>query len=222
MSRQGQSWSLAAASSGLAAVGAGAVVCTANYLALPGSAKLDWGAMPLAIAMFVALSGLSIGLCIGGALLVAAKRKLGPLGYVGAGALGGVVAGLVPGVAGIAGFGSLDAPYAGTANIVLSVLVGTTTFVALWSPRVVAHRCDGGARHLLRSAIAAIVCVGGAGIMGWTLARNFDLIPTFDTMRAGVHCIGLLPLSAIVGASMGMAIGAVAGAACALVGRLGR
>ncbi|MEM7152053.1 MAG: hypothetical protein AAF799_04385 [Myxococcota bacterium] len=216
-------WGLRAAGTGLLACGLGTLLGTSRYVALPGALGLDWSQMPLAIAIFAAFAGISVGLCVGGSTLLAARRGAGPLGLMLAGAVGGFLSGLGPGVLGIAGFGSLHAPYAGTANILSSSLVGAITFVALWSPQLFPNR--GGIsplRHLGHASIASIVSLGAFGMMGWTLAQGFDLVPRFDQIEATARAIGLLPFSMITGGLLGAIGGAAIGAACALVGRLRR
>lgn len=212
-------WGIRAALTGVAACGAGALVGGLNYQALPGAEQLDWGRMPWAIAMFAIMSGAALGICIGGGLLVAARRQAGLLGSMLAGALGGLLAGVTPGVLGIAGFGSLSAPYAGTANILGSTLLGAIVFVALWSPQLY-PRHDRLASHVVRSTIASVISLGGFGLVAWSIALRQDLLPNFDTMVALAKCVGLLPLSIAIGAAMGAGLGSVIGAACGLVGRM--
>ena len=151
-------WGLRAAGTGLLACGLGTLLGTSRYVALPGAMRLDWSEMPFALAVFAVLAGVSAGLSIGGFTLLAARRGAGPLGLLVAGAIGGFIAGLGPGVLGIAGFGSLHAPYAGTANILSSCLLGAITFVALWSPQLFPNRKGiSPLVHLAHAAIASIV-----------------------------------------------------------------
>lgn len=215
-------WGLRAILAGVIACGLGALVCTTQYLALPGAMKLDWSQMPWAIAVVVLVGGVGVGVGIGGTTLLAARRGAGVGGLLVAGALGGAIAGLAPGLLGIGGFGSLDAPYAGTTNILSSILLGAITFVALWSPQLTGHRQGQSWLALLgRSTLASVISLGAFGMMAWTLVRALDLVPSFRTMADLACTMGLLPFSLMVGALLGAAGGAAIGAACGLVVRAG-
>lgn len=216
-------WALRAASAGLLACGLGAVIGTSRYLMLPGAERLDWSVMPLVIAAFTLITGLSMGLCLGATTRFAARRGAGLAGLMAAGAVGGVLAGIVPGILGIAGFGSLSAPYMGAANILGSILVGAIAFVSLWSPVLFpSQRPMSALRHVGHAAIASVVSLGAFGMMSWTLLRTFDLVPTFDTLADLALEIGIMPFAVVGGVLLGAAGGAAIGAACALVRRLGR
>ena len=211
-------WGLRATLAGLLASGLGALVGTTLYLARPGAMRLDWSQMPFAIALVVLLGGISMGICVGGGTLLAARRNANLGGFLLAGASGGLVAGLAPGILGIAGFGSLDGPYMGTANILGTVLVGAISFVALWSPQLTGRREDESLlARLGRATVASIISLGAFGMMGWTLVRTFDLIPSFDAMAAMAESMGLLTFSLMVAAMLGTVGGAAIGAACGLV-----
>ncbi len=214
-------WGLRAALSGIIACGLGALVCTAHYVTLPGALKLDWALMPLALAMFVIIGGISTGLCIGGTTLLAARRGASLPGLMGAGAVGGVIAGIAPGILGIAGFGSLHAPYAGTGNIMAALLVGAIAFVALWSPQVL-PRTGSRLRHLGLSAVASVISLGAFGMIAWGVANTLDLVPSFDRLVAASDAMGIMAFAAVGGVLLGAAGGAAIGAACGLVGRIDR
>ncbi|WP_266214648.1 hypothetical protein [Paraliomyxa miuraensis] len=177
--------------------------------------------MPLAIALFVLVGGVSVGVCVGGATLLMQRRD--PLRLMGAGALGGILAGVAPGVLGVAGFGSLDAPYAGTANILGSCLVGAIAFVALWSPQLFPRRSE---RSLLRqlgtATVASVISLGAFGMMGWTLMRMLNVVPTLHGMTALARAMGLVPFAVVCGVVLTAVGGAAIGAACGLVGRMSR
>ncbi len=209
-------WGLRAALAGTIACGIGALLCTAQYVLLPGALGLDWTQMPLAIAMFVVVGGVSLGLCVGGTTLLAVRRGAGIGGMMVAGAAGGVLAGIAPGIVGIAGFGSLDAPYAGTANILSTLLVGAITFVALWSAQLSAPRGSWLA-HLGRSAAASVISLGAFGMIAWTLLQTLGLVPSFDTMLRVSDAMGLLPFAVLGGVLLGAMGGAAIGGACGLV-----
>jgi hypothetical protein len=216
-------WPLRAVLAGVLACGLGALLGTARYVALPGALKLDWARMPLAITAFVLVAGISVGLCIGGTTLFAARRGARVPGLLLAGALGGLLAGIAPGILGIAGFGSLDAPYAGTANIMSSTLLGAITFVALWSPQLFprpAHQAP--LRHLAHAAIASVVSLGAFGMIAWSLVHTLGWVPSFDTLFALACAMGLVPFAIVSGALLTASGGAAIGAACGLVGRMSR
>ncbi|MCX4240327.1 hypothetical protein OEB96_06870 [Paraliomyxa miuraensis] len=216
-------WGLRAALAGTLACGLGALLGTSRYLALPGAMRLSWSwdHMPLAIALFVLVGGVSVGVCVGGATLLMQRRD--PLRLMGAGALGGILAGVAPGVLGVAGFGSLDAPYAGTANILGSCLVGAIAFVALWSPQLFPRRSE---RSLLRqlgtATVASVISLGAFGMMGWTLMRMLNVVPTLHGMTALARAMGLVPFAVVCGVVLTAVGGAAIGAACGLVGRMSR
>ncbi|MEX1366547.1 MAG: hypothetical protein AB1Z98_25710 [Nannocystaceae bacterium] len=199
------------------------MLCISRYVALPGALRLDWELMPTVLAVYVLVCGLSVGLCVGGATRVAARRGAGGLGLAGAGALGGVLAGIAPGIMGIAGFGSLSAPYAGTANIMSSILVGAIAFVALWSPGLLPSRRERSPlKHLGHAALASVISLGAFGMVGWSLVRALDLVPSFDTLLELSAATGLLPFAIAGGVLLGAAAGAAIGAACGLVRHLDR
>ena len=214
-------WGLRAALAGITACGLGALLGTSRYLALPGSARLSWSwdHMPLAITLFVLVGGISVGVCVGGATLLMQRRD--PLRLMGAGALGGILAGVAPGILGVAGFGSLDAPYAGTANILGSCLVGAIAFVALWSPQLFPGRGQRSwARQLGIATTASVISLGAFGMMGWTLMRMLDVVPTFHAMADMAMTMGLVPFAILCGVVLTATGGAAIGAACGLVGRM--
>lgn len=216
-------WLLRAALTGVLAVGLGALLCTANYVALPGALEdLDWAVMPWAIALFVLVSGVSIGAGLGGATLFAARRGAGPVGLMAAGAVGGLMAGVAPGILGIAGFGSLPAPYAGTANILGASLLGAIAFVAFWSPQLFPHRQRPLLVHLVHAAVASVVSLGAFGMIAWSLVRTLGWVPTLDPLRHAANAVGLVSFAVGVGALLTALGGAAIGGACALVGRMSR
>jgi hypothetical protein len=221
-----RAWFVRAALAGVLAISLGALLCTSRYVALPGALELDWSwvQMPLAIALFVLVSGVSLGVGVGGATLFAARRGARVPGLLLAGAIGGALGGLAPGVLGIAGFGSLSAPYAGTANILSSSLLGAIAFVALWSPQLFPSSRPGRSMllHLGRAAIASVVSLGAFGMLAWSMVGTIGFIPSFHALADASLAIGLLPFSLLVGAILGAIGGAAIGAACALVGRMSR
>lgn len=221
-----RAWILRAALTGVLAIAPGALLCTSRYVALPGALELDWSwvRMPLAIALFVLVSGISLGVGLGGATLFAARRGARVPGLLLAGAIGGALGGLAPGVLGVAGFGSLSAPYAGTANILSSSLLGAVAFVALWSPQLYPRDRPGRSvlLHLGRAAIASVVSLGAFGMLAWSLVGTLGVIPDFHALADASKALGLLPFALLVGATLGASGGAAIGGACALVGRMRR
>lgn len=139
-----------------------------------------------------------------------------------AGAIGGVLAGIAPGILGIAGFGSLHAPYAGTANILGSSLVGAIVFVAVWSPQLFPRRDRSVLLHLGHATLASVISLGAFGMVAWSLVRTLGWVPSFDTLADLALSMGLLPFAIAGGVLLGAAAGAAIGAACWLVGRIGR
>jgi hypothetical protein len=218
-----RAWFARAALTGILAITLGALLCTSRYVALPGALDLDWGRMPLAIGLFVLVAGVSVGVCVGGTTLLAAHRGARVPGLMAAGAVGGLLAGVAPGILGIAGFGSLSAPYAGTANILSSTLLGAIAFVALWSPQLFPrHRERPVLLHLAHAAVASVVSLGAFGMIAWSLVRTLGWVPTFDALADAALAMGLVPFAVVVGALLTAAGGAAIGAACGLVGRMSR
>lgn len=216
-------WLLRAALSGIVAIGLGATLGTFRYVALPGAEALDWSRMPLAIAVFVLVGGVSVGVAVGGATLLAVRRGAGVPGLMAAGALGGVLGGVAPGILGIAGFGSLSAPYAGTANILGSSLLGAIAFVALWSPQLFPrHGQRSWLRHGVHAAVASVVSLGAFGMIAWSLVRTLGWVPSFHALADASLAMGLLPFAMLAGALLAAGGGAAIGAACGLVGRMSR
>jgi hypothetical protein len=220
-----RAFTLRAALAGVVAVALGALLATSRYVALPGALALDWtwGRMPLAIALFVVISGVSIGVAVGGATLYAARRGARVPGLLLAGGLGGALGGLSPGVLGIAGFGSLSAPYAGTANILSACLLGAIAFVALWSPQLLPRDRE---RPVLlglgQAAVASVITLGAFGMIAWSLVRTLGGVPSFHALADAAQALGLLPFSLAAGASVGAVGGAAIGGACGLVVRMRR
>ncbi|MCA9711539.1 MAG: hypothetical protein KDK70_37215, partial [Myxococcales bacterium] len=70
-------WGLRAILTGVIACGIAAMIGTTLYLARPGALRLDWSQMPLAIAALVLVGGISLGVCVGGGTLLAARRGAG-------------------------------------------------------------------------------------------------------------------------------------------------
>lgn len=221
-------WYPRAAAAGVLACGLGAILCTSRYVALPRAMEqLDWSRMPLAIALFVLLGGIAVGVCLGGCTLLAARRGARVPGLMAAGAFGGALAGVAPGIMGIAGFGSLHAPYAGTANILSSILLAAITFVALWSPLLYPQPHVGAplvsrARHLGQAAIASVIALGAFGMLAWTVLRTLGWVPSLDTLAGLADAVGLMPLAVLGGSLLGAGGGAAIGAACGLVGHMRR
>jgi hypothetical protein len=211
-----------AVAAGLAAAFVGVGLGTIQYAALPGAAELDWSWLSLAIVGFALFAGVLGGLGIGGATAWVVRsaggpRSVGALRMVAAGAAGGLVGITAPGIFGIAGFGSLQAPYAGTGNIVFCLLVASTTFVSLWAPvlwRGSTRRGLGWPEHLGLSALAASLAIASLGILGATLCTTLGVVPTFDALFEIACAIGLVPLAVVASVTMGVVLGAAMGFAC--------
>ena len=213
-------WRLRAISAGLAAALIGTTLGTAEYVRLPGAHVLDWTVMPWILIGFVGVSGVLAGLGIGGGMVVAMRsaRASGPRLVFG-GMLGGTLGCFVPALLGIAGFGSLHAPYAGTANIALSLVLGCAVFVALWAP---ALRTSSSRLRVVvaRATIAAFVTCGAIGIAGWTLVSALGSTPTLETWRSMIDVVGPVPFSLAGALVLGALIGAIMGLATWIALRL--
>lgn len=217
---QRPSWILRAAWAGAASCLLGAGLATWNYAALPGAERLPWDSMALVIVAYAVGSGIAGALGIAAATALAVRtgggsRRVGALRMTAFGALGGLVGALVPAVVGIVGFGSLHAPYAGTANLVFSILVGSTTFVTLWAPQLWDRPFRlGRVEHLGVSAMAASLAIASFGILGASASGAFGFAPSFEWLCAAEAELGLMELAVRIGAVIGLFVGAAAGFAC--------
>ncbi len=211
-----------AVAAGLAAVALGVGLATFQYAALPGAAELDWGWLGLAVVGYTLFTGSLAGLGIGLATAWAVRGAGGPrrtsaLRLVLAGALGGILGMMAPGIFGIAGFGSLEAPYAGTANLVFSMLVASTTFVALWAPvlwRQPGARRISWAEHLGLSALSASLAIASIGILGATLCSSMGFAPDLEWFLEAAMCMGLVPMAVVASSILAVTLGAAMGFAC--------
>lgn len=214
-------WSLRAAWAGIAASLLGVGLASWNYSMLPGAERLDWCAMTIALPIFAVLCGISAGLGIGAGTAVAVRtgggpRKVGALRMIALSTIGGIAGCTVPVIVGVAGFGSLNAPYAGTANLVFCILVGATTFVALWAPRLWGRERAvlGHIEHLGISAMATSLAIASLGILGASLVATQGGMPSFEWFATTARAIGLLELAVWCGLAIGALVGAAAGFAC--------
>jgi hypothetical protein len=211
-------WILRAVTAGLAAALVGTAIGAIHYCSLPGATKLNWAVMPWVLLGFAGLSGMLGGLGIGGGMILATRCERGiPISarkLVLGSSLGGAIGCLLPASLAIAGFGSLDAPYAGTANIVLSLVVGSAVFVAVWAPAF-ADRPTGRTDQLLRrlglAASSAIIACGAVGIAGWSLAATLGVIPSFDALARLVDDYGIVSFSLAAAVLVGLSTGAIMG-----------
>jgi hypothetical protein len=201
---------------GLLAALLGVGVGTTLYLAHPGAMVLDWGVMKWIVLAYAGFTGLLGGLGIGGGMILAREREGGPVRawrLLSGATLGGLVGCMAPAVVGIAGFGSIDAPYLGTANILFSIWIGCTAFVTLWAPRLsTAGRMRTGTRIGL-AALASIITFASLGMLGWTLVTSLALVPSFTELQALAWRIGLVNFSAVAGTLAGTVVGASMGLA---------
>ncbi|MEM6293603.1 MAG: hypothetical protein AAGA54_20180 [Myxococcota bacterium] len=197
-----------------AAVGVG--VGWSNYFALPGAMRIDWSAMLPVVVAFGGLCGLLTGLGLGGGMSWVARKDGADVGAVrltvGA-TVGAVLACTVPATLGIAGFAHVNAPYAGTANILGSTLLASATFVALFAPSL--HR-EPGLRWLPRLGLAtgaSALTTTTLGTLVWLLADQLALLPSFPEMAMAAERIGLWRFSAVVAAGLCAALGVFMGLA---------
>lgn len=222
-------WISRAIAAGLVAASIGTILATASYLRLPGAMRLDWSHMIWVVLGYAVLCGSLGGLGTGAGMMLATQgvREAGTVSarrLVFGSVVGGSVGCLIPAVWGIVGFGSLHAPYAGTANLVFSILVACTAFVAFWAPAL-----DGRPtgrweplRRLGLSAVASVVTVGSLGILGWTLAATLGAIPSFEWLAATADAYGLLPLALVAGVIVGVGVGTTMGLGTWIYLQLGR
>lgn len=208
-------WPLRAIAAGIAACAVGAGLATLVYRDLPRAAEMDWSRLAPAIALFVIVAGISIGLGLGGGMWVARKggRRPAARRLVVGSAIGGSVAAIAPGIYGIAGFGSLSGPYAGTANILSSTLLSAAIFVALWAPRLHEGGPRSSAARLGLALVASTICAASVGVLGWMLVTTLHLVPSFGAMKQAAHAIGLVPFAIATGLGIGATGGAFVGAA---------
>ena len=208
-------WVLRAVGAGLAAALLGVGIGTSQYLALPGTEILDWSSMPWVILSYAGLCGVLGGLGIGGGMVLALGSGGRPsaLRSIGGAALGGLVGCMAPTVVGIIGFGSIPAPYLGTANIVFCILVASSAFVSLWAPRFVDRPRVALVPRIGLATLASTITLGALGLVGWSLAAALGLIPTFEQIQFVAWQLGLVNLGVLLGLATSTAVGATMGLA---------
>ena len=218
-------WGLRAAASGIAATALGAGLGTMTYLQIPGTASMPWDRLGIAIVLFMLVAGLCVGAFVGWGTLWASRHRPSLLRLAVGGAAGGALAGILPGLFGFAGFGSLHAPYMGTLNILSCCLAGGTAFVVLWAPRLlprsIAQRITP-ARRFGLAALAAVITAGSVGLLGGMLALSLQLLPTLAGVKCVVHTVGLPALGMTAGSLLGMLGGALVGLCCGIFLTLAR
>jgi hypothetical protein len=216
----GSHWRAAAA--GCVASVLGVALGTMHYAQLAGTESLCWSVLGAALVLFALASGIMGGLGLGAATAIAVRsaggvRRVGPGRMIAAGTIGGLAGLVVPGIVGIAGFGSLPAPYAGTGNLVFCLLVASTAFVSLWAPvlwRIDAARPIAWGEHFGLSALAASLAIASIGILVATLCAALGMVPTIDWLAAVALAIGLLPLAALASGVLAILLGSAMGFAC--------
>jgi hypothetical protein len=177
---------------GLAAAVASMSVCAAMYYLRNSHLEMDWSLWFAAMAGYGALGGVLVGLAAG----IAERRGAGVARTV----LMGASAGVVPGILGVFGFGSLNAPYCGTGTIVCAVLAGAAAYAIRMAPSG-----DLGRRSVAGST--AVIVIGSLGVLLWLLVTTLGLIPSFDVFRSLALDYGLW-FAAALGAGVGAAAGA--------------
>lgn len=214
-------WILRSMWAGTAAALLGVGLGTLQYQLLPGAERMDWSVMGWVVLGYALLVGVSSGLGIGAATAIAVRtgggpRRVGMFRLMAFGAVGGVAGCTAPAWVGIAGFGSLHAPYAGTGNLVFCTLVICTTFVALWAPMLIGQQIArmGRATHFGIAALSGSLAIASLGIFGTTLALALDLVPSCREIFATSRAIGLESLAAYAAVIGGALVGAGAGFAC--------
>ena len=195
---------------GLVGMGYGTTI----YLQQPGAMRVHWDLMfPLAIA-FGLLAGLLGGLGLGGGMVLSAGRspRRASFGRIMTGAvLGTTLGAFIPGVVGIVGFGSVRAPYAGTANIASGILLASTIFVAVFGPALSRGRGFSLLARVLASAAASIASAVTVGGLGWLLVDQFNLVPDLPWLQQQALSMGLVELAAISSVLVGAIVGVFVG-----------
>ncbi len=179
MANSPRSWLLRSLFAGFVAAAVGVGVGWSNYFALPGAMRIDWSAMRPVVVAFGGLCGLLTGLGLGGGMSWAARKDgadVGALRLTVGATVGSVLACTVPATLGIAGFAHVNAPYAGTGNILGSTLLASATFVALFAPSL--HR-EPRLRWLPRLGLAA----GASALTATTLGTLVWLERLFGCWR---------------------------------------
>lgn len=213
-------WWMRAAGAGLAAASLGVGVGTLQYRALPGTAAMDWSMMAVALVGFAVLTGVLSGVGIGAGTVAAmrmggARARPSAVRLVAMGALGGIAGCAVPAFVGIAGFGSLRAPYAGTGNLVFGTLLVCTTFVALWAPMLRGgYGRLGRATHFGIAAMASGVAVASLGIFAVSIVSTLGMVPSAEEILAVAQRVGVVSLAASGSVGIGAAAGGTAGFGC--------
>jgi hypothetical protein len=211
MSSKRTTWVLPALAAGLVSTTLGAALGASQYFALPGAMRIDWTLMLPILVAYAGVTGVLAGLGLGGGMVIAAggRGRGAAIGRLLGGAVAGAVVGLtLPAVAGIAGFGSVDGPYAGTGNILLSTLVSATAFVGLWAPHLDTQ--PGRLRPLPRlglSALSSLIAAATVGTLLWIAHQQLGIVPTFDWMADTAERWGLVPFAAVAGVLVSVAIG---------------
>lgn len=214
-------WASVAARAGLVAGALGsACLALGYYLANPHIPSFhSWPVSIAAIVLGGALSGVSLGLAICGAIVVARRRGGRAVHEALAAAGGGVLGSLVPSAIGVLGFGSLSTPYIGTDIAAIGVLVAGLLLGALLSlPAATGRPLEVSRRAALVCSLLAGVLViipFGATIAGIVVAvLPFAVIrDIFDGLRGAIAdssmVLALLSLAAAVifGALFGAFIG---------------
>lgn len=210
------SWVIRSLVAGLVAAALGVGVGWGNYFALDGSMKLDWAIMGPVVIAYGGLCALLTGLGLGGGMVFATRRRADSVSATRL-VLGAMVGALIgcslPATLGIAGFAHLDAPYAGTANILGSTLLAATTYIALFAPALMPTKKLRLLPRLGLSAVAATLTAITLGTLAWTFVGELDLVPTFPELATTAERMGLWRFGAIVGTGLSAAIGLFMGLA---------
>ncbi len=187
-----------------------------RYIGLPGALRMDWATLGPLVVAFGGLCAVMLGLGLGGGLVWAVRargaRTSAPRLAIGA-AVGAAVAGTLPAMLGIGGFGQLHAPFMGTANILGSSLLAAAAFVALFAPSTHREHTVGLLRRLGLSALASSITAATLGGLAWLLVQELALTPSFYEIVALAERVGLWTLSAWVALALCSALGVFVGLA---------
>lgn len=209
-------WVGRALGAGFVAAFVGTAWGATTYFQRPGAMKLDWSLMLPMVVGYALLCCLLGGFGMGAGMKVALGDNPGraTLGRVLGGAVVGAVLGTtLPAFVGLIGFGSVRGPYMGTENIVASILLGTTAFVAVFSP---ALNPKSRLRLLPRfglAALASIIAAVTLGGLGWLMATQLDLVPNLADLRVHIQELGIVTFCALAGLGISVAVGVYLGLA---------
>lgn len=193
-----------------------ALVAGGVYFALHHDADLPWVRIASILAVFGPAVGVLLATCVDGAVAAfdrIAATRIGSVRIVAnpvtAGAVGGFVAGIVPGAVGVTTFGAFHGPFVGTPAIAGSLIAGAILIAAPLARRARERRRPrgpGDKRAILAGTIIATLtlCAAAAVVAPLIVDSAFAAAPFDDGAVIGAVA-GALG-GAIVGIYIGLAI----------------